>query len=200
MLIQKIMFTCILFLFLPVMAFGETTGLELNVNASDVEGKFEFRLPDYEADIMPGAGVLFSDDNYLLSNLNISIRDQIFSPALSLGVGFKGTFGTVEKPNSGGNYDLGAFGFLLIGEYDFRQDPNVAVPVSLVATFSGSPDPLCFMDTERFFDFTFTVYGHIIKHASILAGYRHLNFHFGENANEVTVNDNAVFVGCKLHF
>ena len=173
-------------------------GLEVNVNASDVEGKFEFRLPHYETDIIPGAGVLFSDDNYLISNINLSIRDEVFSPALSLGIGFKGSFGTVEQ-GPGSDYDLGALGFLLVGEYDFRKEAET-VPVSLVAVFSGSPDPLCLMDTERYFDFSFTVYGHLIKHASVLAGYRYLNAHFGEDRNAATVTDSAVFVGCKLHF
>ncbi|MBA4369925.1 MAG: hypothetical protein C0403_20035 [Desulfobacterium sp.] len=198
MLIKKIVFAGMLFFFFTNYAFCEMAGLELNVNTSDVEGKFEFILPHYEKNIIPGAGVLYSDDRYLLSNVNLSVRDQVFSPALSLGLGFKGTFGTAEKPY-GGDYDAGALGFLLIGEYDFRKD-YTAAPISLVATLSGAPDPLCLMDTDRFFDFSFTVYGHIIKNASVLAGYRHLNFQFGENRNEEKVIDNAIYVGCKLHF
>ncbi len=199
MLIKKIIFACMLFFFFTNHAFCEMAGLELNVNTSDVEGKFEFILPHYEMNIMPGAGVLYSDDRYLLSNINLSVRDQVFSPALSLGLGFKGIFGTAEKPDGNGDYDAGALGFLLVGEYDFRKD-FTTVPISLVAMLSGAPDPLCLMDTDRFFDFSLTVYGHIIKNASVLAGYRHLNFRFGENADEKKVIDNAIYVGCKLHF
>jgi hypothetical protein len=196
-LIKKIIFACMLFFFFTNYAFCEMAGLELNVNTSDVEGKFEFILPHYEMNIMPGAGVLYSDDHYLISNINLSVRDQVFSPALSLGLGFKGTFGTAEQNNI--DYDAGVLGFLLIGEYDFRKD-YTAAPISIVATFSGAPDPLCLMDTDRFFDFSFTVYGHIIKNASVLAGYRHLNFQFGENRNEVKIIDNAFYLGCKLYF
>jgi hypothetical protein len=196
-LIKKPALMCIIFFMFTGLAFGEMAGLELNVNASDVEGKFEFRLPHYEINIMPGAAVLYSDDNYLISNMNLSIREQVFSPALSLGLGFEGTFGTAEQNTK--DYDMGALGFLLIGEYDFRKD-YATIPVSIITTFSGSPAPLCFMETERFFDFTLTVYGHIIKNASVLAGFRHLNFHFEKNATEVKITDNAVFLGCKLHF
>jgi len=71
-LVKRILYAYIGLLLFTGNAFGEMAGLELNVNASDVEGKFEFRLPHYETTIMPGAGVLFSDDNYLISNINIS--------------------------------------------------------------------------------------------------------------------------------
>lgn len=201
MSIKKIIFAAVLFCWFSGTAAAEMAGLELNVNTSDVEGKFEFRLPHYQIQIIPGAGVLYSDDNYLLSNINLSIRDQIFSPALSLGLGFKGTFGTAEKRigTAKNDYDAGALGFLLVGEYDFRKD-YANVPVSVAAAFSGAPSPLCLADTDRFFDFNLSVYGHIIQHASVLAGYRHVNMRFGERATGVKVTDNAFFVGCKLHF
>ena len=107
-------FIFILFFVFPGVAFGEeTAGIEVNVNSSDVEGKFEFRLPRYETNIIGGAGILYSDDNFLISNLNISLKDQVVVRPLSIGIGFKGGFGTAEKYNI--DYDMATIGFLFTG-------------------------------------------------------------------------------------
>jgi len=193
-------FILIIFFVFPGFALGEeTAGIEVNVNSSDVEGKFEFRLPRYETNIIAGAGVLYSDNNYLISNLNISLEDQVFVQPLSFGIGFKGSFGTAEKYNI--DYDMASIGFLLTGEYDFRKhEDRLNIPVSIKSTFSISPEPLCFIDTKQYFDFTFTVYWHVLKNASILAGYRHLDFRFKKSTETLNKTDDSMFLGCKLHF
>jgi len=197
---KLIVFILIIFFLFPGFAFGEeTTGIEVNVNSSDVEGKFEFRFPRYETNIIAGAGVLYSNDNYLITNLNISLKDQVLVRPLSFGIGFKGGFGTAEQYNI--DYDMATIGFLFTGVYDFRKhEDRFRIPVSLNSTFSIAPEPLCFIDTKQYFDFTFTAYVHVLKNASILAGYRHLDFRLKKTTDKMNETDNALFLGCKLHF
>jgi hypothetical protein len=193
-------FIVVIFFVFPGFAFGEeTAGIEVNVNSSDVEGKFEFRLPHYETNIIAGAGILYSDDNHLISNLNIFLKDQVFVRPLSIGIGFKGGFGTAEEYNI--DYDMATIGFLFTGEYDFRKhEDRLKIPISLNSTFSIAPKPLCFIDAKQYFDFSFTVYAHVLKNVSILAGYRHLDFRFEKITGTITKTDEALFLGCKLHF
>jgi len=195
-MLKIITFTHILFFLTISVTFGEMVSLELNVSAapSDVEGKLEFKIPVDKVDIIPGMGVLYSADKYMISNLNLSIRNQIYLPALSLGIGFKGTIGTEDQYIT--KDEMGALGFLFIGEYDFRKNP-AKTPVSLVITATGAPSPLCFADTENYYDFSLTSYLHVIKHASVLIGYRHFNF---ELRNNQKIADNSIAIGCKLHF
>lgn len=193
-------FILIIFFAFPGFAFGEDiTGIEVNVNSSDVEGKFEFRIPRYKTNIIAGAGILYSEDNHLISNLSISLRDQAFVKPLSFGIGFKGWIGTAEEYEI--DYDMASIGFLLTGEYDFRKhEDRLRIPISLNSTFSFAPEPLCFIDSKQYFDFSFTVYGHLLKNASVLAGYRHLNFRFEKITDTITKTDDSLFIGCKLHF
>lgn len=179
----------------PISAYGERLGLELNANTSDLEGKIDVRIPNYEADIFIGAGGLYNEDNYFIANANCFLRDEVFSPALTLGIGFKGIVGEVEIRDT--DYDLASMNFALFGRYDFR-DNYYPLPVSVEAGISGATGPLCFNDTERYIDYSCTVYGHIINNAAILVGGRHLDFRFDRGAGEVKTKEYAIFFGCKL--
>jgi hypothetical protein len=179
----------------PLSAYGERLGIEMNANTSDLEGKIDVRIPNYELDIFLGAGGLYNEDNYFIANANCFIRDEVLIPALTLGVGFKGTVGEVEIHDI--DYDLASMNFALFGRYDFRDNYH-PLPVSVEAGISGATKPLCFNDTERYIDFTCTVYGHIIQNAAILVGGRYIDLRFDRGAGEVKTKEHAIFFGCKL--
>jgi len=179
----------------PFSSYGERLGFEINANTSDVEGKIDVRIPHYETDLFAGVGGLYSEDNYFISNVNFFLRDEIFSPALTLGLGFKGVYGRAEIDDT--DYDLASLNFALLGRYDFRRD-NYQLPISVEAGFSAATKPLCFNDTERYIDFSCTVYGHIVNNAAVLVGGRYLDIRFDEGAGEVKTRDHAIFFGCKL--
>ena len=180
---------------LPVGAFGERLGIELNANTSDLEGKVDVRVPNYEADIFLGAGGLYNEDNYFIANGNCFIRDEVFSPALTLGIGFKALVGEVELSRI--DYDLASMNFALFGRYDFRKN-YYDMPFSVEVGVSGATKPLCFNDTERYIDCTGAVYGHIVHNAAILVGGRYLDMRFDRGAGEVKTKEYAIFFGCKL--
>jgi len=181
----------------PGTSLGETFTLELNANATDVEGKIEARLPRYETSLNLGAGVLYGKDERLISNLNFFLKDEIFIPALTLGLGFKGLYGYVTSNDT--DYDIAGLGFLVLGEYDFRID-YPRIPVLISANSSLVPSPLCFKDGEQYFDFVLTAYVYIVNNAALLAGYRNINTKLEVDTNKFSEKDNAVFFGCRILF
>lgn len=186
---------------LPMHSYGERLGFEVNANTSDVEGKIDIRIPHYETDLFAGFGALYSEDNYFIPNVNFFLRDEVFSPALTLGLGFKGVaFGRVEIDDDVGNgidYDLATLNFAFFGRYDFRRD-NFNLPMSIETNLSAATKPLCFADTERYIDMSCTVYGHIVSNAAVLVGGRFLDIRFDKGDDEEKMRDYAIFFGCKL--
>jgi hypothetical protein len=179
---------------IPVVA-GQTLSLELNANSSDVEGKIDGLVYQYHADLFAGAGVLYSKDEYLFTNLNFSLRDKLFTPALTLGLGLKGVIGRVEFPVQ--DEDAYALGFMMLGAYDFRED-RTRWPVSVTGSFTAAPYPLSFGDTESYLDANLAVNVHVVRHAAIVVGYRYIDVRFKRDSMSQKKNDHAALFGLKL--
>lgn len=184
-------------LVIPASALSEGMSLELNANSSDVEGKFESKVLRYQADLYAAAGVLYSNNDYLLTNVNFTMRDKVFTPALTLGLGLKGVIGHVDFP--GKDYDAYALGFMFHGAYDFRDD-RTQWPVSIMYRFAWAPSPLSFGDTDRYLDSDLTVHVHVVDSAAILIGYRFFDVRFSTDFERQKKNDDAVFFGLKMYF
>ncbi len=179
------------------ISFGETFTIELNANSSDVEGKIEARLPRYETSLNMGAGVLYTKDERLVSNLSFFLKDEIFLPALTLGLGFKGLYGYQTFGDA--DYDIAGVGFLLLGEYDFRID-YPRVPVLISVTSSLAPGPLCFKYSEQYYDVVLTAYVYLVDNAALLVGYRNINIKLEIDSAKHTEKDNSLFFGCRILF
>lgn len=187
----------IMVLVIPATALSEGMSLELNANSSDVEGKFESKVFRYQADMYAGAGVLYSNDDYRFLNLNFSVRDNVFSPALTLGLGLKGIIGRVDFPLK--DYEAYALGFMFHGAYDFRDD-RTQWPISALYRFTWAPSPLSFGDTDRYIDTDLTVHVHVVDSAAILVGYRVFDVRFSTHVERKKKIDDAVFFGLKMYF
>ncbi len=197
---KKIIITVMLFtLVFPLISHGETFDFEMNANSTDVEGKLNAQLPVYGTYLSTGVGIITSedDDSYWLSNLNAALKDNILSDSLTFGLGFKGLFGQAEVDNQ--EYKIRALNFFGIGEYDFRRT-NLKLPLSLSLSYSMSPTPLNFSDTKKYQEFIFTVYGHIVGNAAIIAGYRNIDARFDADPDDVKHSEDAYFFGIKLIF
>lgn len=187
----------IIVLAIPASALSEGMSLELNANSSDVEGKFESKVLRYQADLYAATGVLYSNGDYILGNLNASMRDTVFTPALTLGLGLKGVAGSVDFP--GKDYEVYALGFMFRGAYDFRDD-RTEWPFSIVYGFTWAPSPLSFGDTDRYIDSDLTVHVHVVDSAAILIGYRFFDVRFSTDVERQKKNDDAVYFGLKMYF
>ncbi|MFZ5572084.1 MAG: YfaZ family outer membrane protein [Thermodesulfobacteriota bacterium] len=170
---------------------------ELNVNSSDLEGKIEGQVYQYQADLFAGAGLLYSKNDYWVGNINFSLRESVLSPALTLGLGLKGVMGRSDFDYA--DFSAYALGFMALGEYDFRKD-YTQWPVSVSTGFTIAPSVLSFADTDRYLDGNVTVYGHFMKNAAVLLGYRYTEMRFETNRYEAKDADDAVFIGVRFSF
>ena len=196
--IKKTAFAVILiFVLFPVMSQAANTDLEINVNSSDVEVDIESNFLPYETPILFGVGVMSSDNNYWISNVRIAVIDEVFVPALNLGLGLKIAVGKADILNV--EYDLTALCFQFLGRYDFRKRVASKLPISASASFSVAPGVLSFSNSERYTEFKSTVSFHIKKSAAVFFGYRREEARF-KNTIEIDLDDDGVFFGFKLSF
>ena len=171
--------------------------VEINANADDVTGLVEYDSQAFGAVLNLGGGLIFSDNDYTLGNVHIALKDEIFTPALTLGLGFKGLFGQAEV--SGEDYDAAAIGFGVLGEYDFRKI-YLNFPIVIYAEFSGSPDPLSFSDTTGYMDFNTGIRAYLVRSAAVVAGYRVLRIDFKDSNTSDELTDDTWYIGLRLTF
>jgi len=181
---------------LPRPSLAEALNVEIHASSEDIDLKLSRESPFYDNYMETGFGLYYSED-YVISNLNLALKDEVFIPGLTLGLGFKGLFGEVEIQNT--DFDLMAVSFLVLGEYDFREK-FFDLPVNVSASISMAPTPLCFSDTDRYLEFYSAIYLYIVKNGAIGIVYRSFEARFEEPSGEVKESDDAVLLGLKLSF
>ena len=194
---RSILFAAVMIFFLSATASAGSVSFELNANMDDVAGVVDYDSQAFGAVLNAGGGLIFSDNDYTLGNLHIALKDQIFAPALTLGLGFKGVLGQTEV--SGEDYDIAAIGFSLLGEYDFREI-YTNFPIMIFAEITGAPDPLSFRDTTTYMDFNTGIRGYIVRNAAIVVGYRVLKVDLEASNTSDELTDDAFYIGLRLVF
>jgi predicted porin len=184
----------------PAVVRAADANIELNVNSDDVEGRFDVKLNPFEAPMSAGGGYLYSDDDekYWIANANISVKDEVFVPALSLGLGLKGVYGNTDF----GPYDRDttALGFQFLGEYDFRKF-RANLPFSVTAALTFAPDILSFNDTDKYVEFETAAYFHINYFAAVFVKYRDLQIDYTSSGlQNQNLSDDAFYLGIRLSF
>ena len=194
---RTLTFTAMVILLLSATSFAGSVSVEVNANTDDVAGVVEYDSQAFGAVLNLGGGLIFSDNDYTVGNLHIALKDEIFAPALTLGLGFKWLLGQAEVSDD--EYDVTAIGFVLLGEYDFRKI-YLNFPILIFAEVSGSPDPLSFRDTTGYMDFNTGIRAYIVRSAAIVAGYRILNIDLEDSDTSDELNDDAWYIGLRLTF
>ena len=194
---RTILFAAMVILLLAATASAGSVSVEINANTDDVAGGVEYDSQAFGAVLNTGGGLIFSNNGYTLGNLHIALKDELFAPALTLGLGFKGLAGEAEV--SEGDYDVTAIGFVLLGEYDFRKI-YINFPLLIFADFSGAPDPLSFNDTTSYMDFNTGIRAYIVRSAAIVAGYRVLKIDLEDSDMSDELTDDAWYIGLRLTF
>jgi hypothetical protein len=193
---QITLFFVLITFILSGTSYGKTVTIEINANSKDVEGKIEASSQLDETILVAGIGAVYIEDSFTFLKLNFGLQDNLFSPALTLGLGFNVVAGEGEKDTE--DYDLGAAGFSIFGAYDLRE--ITTIPVIFSASLSMAPDPLCFMDTEKYMEFNAGVSFYIVKSSSVYIGYKKIKADFEENSDTVKQSDDSVFFGFRLTF
>jgi hypothetical protein len=178
-------------------SYARTYNFQIYANSDDFEANIESESLVSESVLTMGGGVAFSENDYRMGNIHFALKDEVFMPALTLGLGFKGVLGTAEINNE--DYDIISIGFMLMGEYDFRKI-YYNLPVLVYSSFTGSPDPLSFGDTDSYIEFNIGMKGYIVKSAAIVFGYRALEVRFDNAPDEDKLTDDAFYFGLELSF
>ena len=185
----------------PATTLAVDASVELNVNDDDFEARLDVFVNPGGAPLTVGGGFLYSDDNdgddIWISNVNIAIKDEVATPGLNLGLGFKGIFG--EEDSGPRDFDTRAFAFQFLTEYDFRET-TADIPISITANIGWAPDVLSFSDTEEYFEFYAAAYLHINYWAAIFVGYRNIDIDYDTNSTEFELEHDSLFIGAKLTF
>jgi hypothetical protein len=182
----------------PSTTLAADATVELNVNDDDVEARLDVLLNPGGTPMTMGGGFLYSDDNdgadIWLSNVNIAIKDEVGTPGLNLGLGFKGIIG--ETDANVDDFTTLALAFQFLAEYDFRES-GANLPISIAASMAWAPEILSFSDTEEYVEFYTAVYIHLNYWASIFVGYRDIEI---EYEDDVEGEHDAFYFGARLTF
>ncbi len=185
--------------FISSSAAAADASIDLNINSSDVEARIDVKVNPLETPMSIGGGFLYSDDKtkYWLASLNLAVKDEVFTPALSLGLGLKGMFGNTDFVTF--DRDTAALAFQFLGDYDFRKT-SANIPISIFAGVAYAPEILSFSDTDRYFDFYTGAAFHINYFAAVYVGYRDIEIDYEAGGIKNKLSDDAFFLGITISF
>ena len=197
--VRSILLSIIGVLFLTGYGHAADTDFELNINSSDVEAIVHIRPKPQDIPLGFGGGFLYSEDkeNYWIASLNVDAVDEVFTPALELGIGLQGLYGKADYP--GRDFDIAGLPFMFFAGYDLRKS-GLGWPVSFLSHLDYAPSILSFSDTDEYFRFTVNGYFHINYFAAVFLGYRNLNIDFKDGSIRENLADSAAYIGVRFSF
>lgn len=193
---RMVLIVALMIFTLPTYSLGASISSAIYANADDIRIDLGYVFPAYDSYPEAGFGIDYSDD-YLITNLNFALKDDILFPGLILGLGLKGFVGEVDVGAK--EFDLGAVSFQVLGEYDLRAK-STNLPITISASFSIAPEALSFSDTNRYREFFAALYFYIVENGAIGIGYRNFEARFDDPSGEVKASDDSLFVGFRLRF
>ncbi|MFP4040933.1 MAG: hypothetical protein ACLFS7_10375 [Desulfosudaceae bacterium] len=170
---------------------------ELGVGAHTVRGDFQVETDMDRATMYAGGGVIYDEDDYALFNLKSGLKQSIFAPALTFGLGFKGVAGEYETSHT--DFDVYALGFSLLGQCDLART-QAAVPLTLYSDLNVAPDPLCFDDCSDYLEFNAGVEFNLIENGAIFLQYTRLETELDYRGHGHDVSDDIIQVGFRFRF
>ena len=180
-------------------AAAAETNLMLNIGDKFIEGRVDVKPNPEQYPLSVGGGFIVNekDPDYWLGNINFSLQDEVFVPALSLGLGLKGVFGRTDFVT--GKRDTFALPIEFLAGFDFRKS-SVNIPVSLFASLAYAPSALSFSDTKDYLEFYTTGSFHINYYAAIYVGFRKLEIEYDAAGRRDKLSDDAWLIGVKFTF
>ena len=181
------------------VALANTYQLMLNASHSSVEAQFDIVHNLDVGMLITGIGGVYNDndDDYKIADVKIALGNEMLIPGLNCALGFKGLLGEIEFDNIDG--DLGAIGFLLSAIYDIPKTV-VTIPLQISAEVTVAPEPLCFIDSDKYVEIKAGLGIHILENAAIIVGYKHIDIHFDKGFANRKMSDDIISVGYRLSF
>jgi hypothetical protein len=182
---------------LSSVSYAGTNLIELDVGQSMIAGRYEHKMPTEHGFLTGGVGALYNDDEYSIGEAKFTLGDGISSAGLAFNLGFKGVIGIVEENSQ--EADLMAVSFLFGGTFTIPETV-LPIPVDFSFNLALAPEPLCFLESERYTDFRLSFDFKIIKNAAVILGYRHIETRVEEEAGNWKMSDGTLFIGYQLKF
>ena len=179
------------------VCFAGIYDLEVNAGSSTLEARFNATLPLEQGFLSTGIGAIYNDDDYKIADVKLTRGNEILLPELRFNLGFKGLWGNIEKDHKDG--DLMAIGFLFSGKYTIPETISL-IPIDVSVGFSLAPDPVCFLDSDRYLEFRTSLGFCIVKNGAIILGYRYIKVRFDDNHGKWEMSDKTFFVGYQLRY
>jgi len=179
------------------ISYAGTNLLELNVSQSTIQGGYEHKMPVEYGFLTGGIGAQYSEDDYRIGHLKFALGNGISSAGLDVNLGFKGVLGMVEKNSE--EADLMALSFLFEGTFTVPET-LLPIPVDLSLNLAMAPEPLCFLDSDRYMDFRVSLDFKIIENAAVLVGYRYVETRVEQDSDNWEMSDGTIFIGYQLRF
>ncbi|MFZ2630955.1 MAG: YfaZ family outer membrane protein [Desulfosalsimonadaceae bacterium] len=171
--------------------------LKLVANQSAIESEFEALIPSFNSMVTTGVGGVYQSDDYKIAYAKALFGNEIFVRGLSGGLGLKGALGEAEKRHI--EDDIASLGFTAALSYDLSKEFGPDIPVTFLSSMTLAPEPLCFSDTDGFFEFMLECDWKVLEQAAVVASYRYLNIDFKPDTNRQKI-DSTGYVGLKLFF
>jgi len=167
------------------ISFASTYHVELNASYSDIEARFDNTLALEQGFLTTGIGAVYSDDDYKIADVKLALGDGILLHGLKFSLGFKGVLGDIKREGTEDGL-LGTICFLFSGKYSIPEAVS-PIPIDVSAGINVAPEPLCFLDSHRYWGFRTSLDFRIVKNAAIILGYRYIEVRFDDAALEFNV-------------
>jgi hypothetical protein len=187
----------VLVLFLTGISWAGTHLVELNASQGAIAGGYEHKMPVEHGFLTAGIGALYSEDDYRIGNVKFTLGNALSSAGLRFNLGFKGVIGSVEE--NGKEADLMALGFLFSAVFTIPET-MVPIPVDFSFNISMAPEPLCFLDSDRYMDFRASLDLGVVKNAAVILGYRYIETRLEQDHGNWEKSDGMLFIGYQLKF
>ncbi len=179
------------------VSFADTYNFRLSASRSALEGRFDVTRDIDQGFLTAGIGAVYrnNSDDYKIADVKVTLGNEILVPGLRCDLGFKGLLGDVEKDHEDG--DLMAIGFLLSAAYEIPKTVS-PIPVELSAVVCASPEPLCFLDSERYVEIGTNLSFYIIRNGAIVLGYKYIRVRIDDDPGHWNMSDDVILIGFQL--
>jgi hypothetical protein len=92
-----------------------------------------------------------------------------------------------------------ALGFLFSAAFTIPET-MVPIPVDFSFNISMAPEPLCFLDSDRYMDFRASLDLGVVKNAAVILGYRYIETRLEQDHGNWEKSDGMLFIGYQLKF
>lgn len=178
---------------------------EVNANESLAEGRLSLTMPFLPEEVTMGLNGVISSDDFFTVSIDAVYANRLLSESLTLGVGFRGIFGNMEKSDDlDANITAAGFmGTLMWDVPDIEVYYDRYLDLELGAELCVAPSPLTFGDTDRYWEGRVYTALNLSqdKRSSVMLGYRYLSLDFTTDEDgEWSRADEGFYFGYRFRF